>query len=113
VTNDDSWAAPPTGPTGTTRTPLLWPLWLLLAALMLVAATGFGVLAHFRHPAMTLEGLIMAVCFAVIGAREALRAGVVRRQGWWQSRAAAAGLTVVSFAAAIAVFVLGLYQLFS
>ena len=51
--------------------------------MMLLAATGFGVLTDFRHPAMTLEAPIMAVCFATIGAREALRAGVVRRQGWW------------------------------
>ena len=112
MTNDDSWAVPPSGPTGAASNPLVWRWWLLAAALML-AGTGFGLLTHFRHPAMTLEAPLMAVCFAVIGAREALRAGVVRRQGWWQSRATAAGMTVVSFAAAIGVMFLGLYQFFS
>jgi peptidoglycan/LPS O-acetylase OafA/YrhL len=112
VTNDDSWAVPPTGPTGAASNPLVWRWWLL-AALMLLAATGFGLLTHLRHPAMTLEAPLMAVCFATIGVREALKAGAVRRQGWWQSRAAAAAATAVSFAAAIGVMVLALHQLFS
>jgi hypothetical protein len=114
--SDDPWMPPPQVETaaGTANNSLVWRLQLGAGAVCLVAAL-LGVLAHYLHPRIapwssTFEAPVMGISLLTLGAREALRAGAVTRNGWWLSRRTQFVLATVGILAALAVVPLGVGQ---